>query len=151
MISRKSNLVLAYLLLTIETGHTEVWHHTVSWTITFFFRLLHETPMKNRAKSAESKGKKVTDKKRVFSVVGKEDKKKPKSVSKEELALQLKTDVKNINDNIMKEGERLFFTRIPEKVIELTEYMNVSSAGRAEPRCLTFFRISPCSRSPSRR
>lgn len=151
MISRKPSLVLAYLLLTIETGHTEVWHHTVSWTITFFFRLLHETPMKNRAKSAESKGKKVTDKKRVFSVVGKEDKKKPKSVSKEEMALQLKTDVKNINDNIMKEGERLFFTRIPEKVIELTEYMNVSSAGRAEPRCLTFFRISPCLRSPSRR
>lgn len=107
--------------------------------------------MKNRAKSAESKGKKVTDKKRVFSVVGKEDKKKPKSVSKEELALQLKTDVKNINDNIMKEGERLFFTRIPEKVIELTEYMNVSSAERVEPRCLTFFRISPCSRSPSMR
>ena len=60
-------------------GHTKVWHHTVSWTITFFFRLLHETPMKNRAKSAESKGKKVTDKKRVFSVVGKEDKKKPLS------------------------------------------------------------------------
>ena len=107
--------------------------------------------MKNRSKSAESKGKTVPDRKRVFSVVGKEDAKKQKNMSKEELALQLKTDVKNINDSIMKEGERLFFTRIPEKVIELTEYMNVSSAVRMEPWCLTFFRISPFSRSPSRR
>ena len=140
------SVALAYLPLFIETERTGACHHTVSWTLTFFYRLLQITPMKNRGKSVESKGRKVTDKKRVFSVVGKEDKKKQK-----ELALQLKTDVKNINDNIMKEGERLFFTRIPEKVIELTEYMNVSSAVRVEPRCLTFFRISPYSRNPSRR
>lgn len=61
-------------------------------------------------------------------------------------ATKLKEDVIHINETMMNEGERLFFTRLPEKIIELTEYIQVGSVVNS---CfvLTFYRISPYSRN----
>lgn len=51
-------------------------------------------------------------------------------------SIKLQSDVKSINEKMMKEGEKLFFTRLPEKVIELTQYIKVSSF-----LCLLFLTI----------
>lgn len=91
------------------------------------------------------------ERKSVFSVMAREDIKKEKAKPKEELAVRLKADVKNINDNIMKEGERLFFTRIPEKVVELTEYMDVSVFCRKGAPHLTLCRRNLFSGKRSKR
>ena len=107
--------------------------------------------MKNRTKASGSKEKKSMEKKSVFSVMAREDTKKTKAKPKEELVVRLKADVKSINDNIMKEGERLFFTRIPEKVVELTEYMDVSNCDAKGAPHLTLCRRSLFSRKRSRR
>lgn len=50
--------------------------------------------------------------------------KRKNSVSENSVSLQ--SDVKSINEKMMKEGQRQFFTRLPEKIIELTEYIQVS-------------------------
>ena len=50
--------------------------------------------------------------------------KRKNSISDNSVSLQ--SDVKSINEKMMKEGKRLFFTRLPEKIIELTEYIQVS-------------------------
>ena len=49
--------------------------------------------------------------------------KRKNSVSENSVSLQ--SDVKSINEKMMKEGKRLFFTRLPEKIVELTEYIKV--------------------------
>ena len=96
----------------------------------------------------------------------KKEKKEPKTVSKKkevvpalpakkvelskekykDEATKLKEDVIHINETMMNEGERLFFTRLPEKIIELTEYIQVRGLINS---CfvLTFYRISPYSRT----
>ena len=61
-------------------------------------------------------------------------------------ATKLKEDVIHINETMMNEGERLFFTRLPEKIIELTEYIQVCSLF-IQCLVLTFYRISPYSRN----
>lgn len=74
---------------------------------------------------------------------------KKAGVSKEKFkdeATKLKEDVIHINEAMMNEGERLFFTRLPEKIIELTEYIQVSGL-ILECSALTFYRISPYSRN----
>ena len=96
----------------------------------------------------------------------KKDKKEPKMVSKKkevmralppkkselskekykDEATKLKEDVIHINETMMNEGERLFFTRLPEKIIELTEYIQVCSLF-IQCLVLTFYRISPYSRN----
>ena len=50
--------------------------------------------------------------------------KRKNSVSENSVSLQ--SDVKSINEKMMKEVKRLFFTRLPEKIVELTEYIKVS-------------------------
>ena len=50
--------------------------------------------------------------------------KRKNSVSENSVSLQ--SDVKSINEKMMKEGKRLFFTRLTEKIVELTEYIKVS-------------------------
>lgn len=117
----------------------------------FFYCSLHQNTMKNRTRSHGSKEKKGMERKSVFSVMAREDIKKEKAKPKEELAVRLKADVKNINDNIMKEGERLFFTRIPEKVVELTEYMDVSVFCRKGAPHLTLCRRNLFSGKRSKR
>ena len=112
---------------------------------------VHQITMKNRTRSHGSKEKKGMERKSVFSVMAREDIKKEKAKPKEELAVRLKADVKNINDNIMKEGERLFFTRIPEKVVELTEYMDVSVFCRKGTPHLTLCRRNLFSGKRSKR
>lgn len=78
-------------------------------------------------------GKKMRERKRKLSVeaktplvaaIGEKNILKRKN-SMSDNSLKLQSDVKSINEKMMKEGEKLFFTRLPEKVIELTEYIKV--------------------------
>ena len=78
-------------------------------------------------------GKKTREKKRKLSIeaktplvaaIGEKNILKRKN-SISDSSIKLQSDVKSINEKMMKEGEKLFFTRLPEKVIELTEYIKV--------------------------
>lgn len=86
--------------------------------------------MKSKQKDKkEKKGKKepitVSKKKESIPLVPAKKTKLSKEKFKDE-ATKLKEDVVHINETMMNEGERLFFTRLPEKIIELTEYIQVS-------------------------
>lgn len=84
-----------------------------------------------RTKTKEKKEKKSIEKK--FAATASSQTKKaakPKNSFSDE-AKKLKSDVKCINEKLMKEGERLFFTRLPEKIIELTEYIQVCILSRS--------------------
>ena len=86
--------------------------------------------MKSKQKDKkEKKGKKepitVSKKKESIPPVPAKKTKLSKEKFKDE-ATKLKEDVVHINETMMNEGERLFFTRLPEKIIELTEYIQVS-------------------------
>lgn len=39
--------------------------------------------------------------------------------------IQLNRDVKSINKKMERDGEVMFFERLPQKILELTEYMKV--------------------------
>ena len=97
-------------------------------------------------KIKEKKEKKSVEKK-FTATSGSQAKKaaKPKNSYSDE-AKKLKTDVKCINEKLMKEGERLFFTRLPEKIIELTEYIQVCIFPLSFV-ILTFCRINPSLRN----
>lgn len=78
-------------------------------------------------------GAKTRDKKRKLSIeaktplvaaVGENHMLKRKN-SISEGSIKLQSDVKSINEKMMKEGERLFFTQLPEKIIQLTDYIKV--------------------------
>ena len=80
-----------------------------------------------------NQGKKTRERKRKHSVemqtplvavIGEKKMLKRKN-SITESGVKLQSEVKSINEKMMKEGEHLFFTRLPEKIIELTEYIKV--------------------------
>ena len=79
--------------------------------------------MKNQKK--EKKEKKAKNKK-VVSKVATSKRQETKAASPApEAADTLSNAIKDINETMMKEGEQLFFSKLPEKIIELTEYMEV--------------------------
>ena len=88
--------------------------------------------MKVKSKSKEKKSKRIEDAKINMVVFSPERKlQRKKSLGSDE-TIQLNRDVKSINKKMERDGEVMFFERLPQKILELTEYMKVR-----------FFALSP--------
>lgn len=81
--------------------------------------------MKVKSKSKEKKSKRIEDAKINMVVFSPERKlQRKKSLGSDE-TIQLNRDVKSINKKMERDGEVMFFERLPQKILELTEYMKV--------------------------
>ena len=78
--------------------------------------------MKSKLKTREKKSKRVDEMKLSMAPERKVQKRK---TSFADDTIQLNRDVKTINKKLEQDGEVMFFERLPQKIIELTEYMKV--------------------------
>ena len=81
--------------------------------------------MRVKSKSKEKKSKRSEEEKLNVDVVAPEQKLHINRSLGSEDTVQLKRDVKSINKKMEKDGEVQFFERLPQKILELTEYMKV--------------------------
>ena len=86
--------------------------------------------MKSKQKSKEKKSKQAGERKSKVVVFSGEHTQLHKKHSPADETAQLGYSVKNINKKMEHDGEVMFFERLPQKIMELTEYMNVRYAGR---------------------
>lgn len=73
-------------------------------------------------KRKESVDSKQTAKERKSSITRKNSTSTPPA---EKTKQELQENVKELNEGLMKDGERLFFEKIPQKIKDLTTYINV--------------------------
>ena len=82
--------------------------------------------VKLKQKSKEKKSRLSEDKKSSATVSLGENKPSSRRQSVTEDSTRLSNNVKNINKKMEHDGEVMFFERLPQKIIELTEYLKVS-------------------------
>ena len=78
--------------------------------------------MKVKSKSKEKKSKRIEEEKLSLAVFSPERKLQRKRSLGSDETIQ---DVKSINKKMERDGEVMFFERLPQKILELTEYMKV--------------------------
>ncbi|KAK8799844.1 hypothetical protein WA538_000517 [Blastocystis sp. DL] len=79
--------------------------------------------MKSKLKTREKKSKRVDEMKLSMAPLSPERKVQKRKTSFADDTIQLNRDVKTINKKLEQDGEVMFFERLPQKIIELTEYM----------------------------
>ncbi|KAK8807697.1 hypothetical protein WA171_000648, partial [Blastocystis sp. BT1] len=79
--------------------------------------------MKVKSKSKEKKSKRIEEEKLSLAVFSPERKLQRKRSLGSDETIQLNRDVKSINKKMERDGEVMFFERLPQKILELTEYM----------------------------
>ena len=80
---------------------------------------------KSKQKSQEKKSRLSEEKKATAMTISGENKQLSRRQSITEESTQLSQNVKNINKKMEHDGEVMFFDRLPQKIIELTEYLKV--------------------------
>ena len=81
--------------------------------------------VKSKQKSKEKKSRLSEEKKSTAVTFSGENKQLSRRQSITEESTQLSQNVKNINKKMEHDGEVMFFDRLPQKIIELTEYLKV--------------------------
>ena len=81
--------------------------------------------MKSKLKTREKKNKRVEEMKLSMAPLSPERKIQKRKTSFADDTIQLNRDVKTINKKLEQDGEVMFFERLPQKIVELTEYMKV--------------------------
>ena len=81
--------------------------------------------VKSKQKSKEKKSRLSEEKKSTAVAFSGENKQLCRRPSITEESTQLSQNVKNINKKMEHDGEVMFFDRLPQKIIELTEYLKV--------------------------
>ena len=81
--------------------------------------------MKVKSKSKQKKSKRIEEEKLSLAVFSPERKLQRKRSLGSDETIQLNRDVKSINKKMERDGEVMFFERLPQKILELTEYMKV--------------------------
>ena len=94
-----------------------------NFSIVSFLNIVNS--MKSKLKTREKKNKRVDEMKLNMAPLSPERKVQKRKTSFADDTIQLNRDVKTINKKLEQDGEVMFFERLPQKIIELTEYMKV--------------------------